>query len=90
MSLLRYLRPVKKADSDNDETLSRDNTQPSVQSKVLNNLVNNDRGLVCLVKERGRRRCKYLKFSLKDKATIGKCASKHGVASAIKKFKSEV
>ena len=82
MSLLQYLCPVKKADSDNDNTLSRDNTPPSALSEV-------DHDLVCLVEERGRRRGNYLKLSLKDKATIRKYASKHGVASAVKKFKKQ-
>ena len=42
--------------------------------------------VVCLVEEWGRRRGEYLKLSLKDKVTIGKCASEHIVASVVKKF----
>ena len=41
--------------------------------------------VICLVKERGKKRGEYLKLRQKEKATIGKYADEHGVASAVKK-----
>ena len=84
MSLWQYLRPVKKTGPDNDNAFSMENTLLCMREEV-----NDDRDLVCLVEERGRRRGEYLKLSLTEKATIGKYASKHGVASAVKKFKGQ-
>ena len=62
------------------------NTLPYVREEV-----NDDRDLVCLAAERGRRRRKgeYSKLSLTEKATIGKYACEHGVVSAVKKFKGQ-
>ena len=36
MSLLQYLHPVKKADLDNDNNLSRDNMPSCMLSEVVN------------------------------------------------------
>ena len=43
MSLLRYLHPTKKADPDNDNTLSKDNTGAAIS--MLSEVVNDDRNL---------------------------------------------
>jgi len=42
-----------------------------------------------LVEEQGKSRGEYLKLTLTEKATIGKYASDHGVASAVREFKGE-
>ena len=47
------------------------------------------RHMVCLVEERGKKRGEYLKITLKEKVIIGKYASEHGVASAVKKVKTK-
>ena len=65
---------------DDDDTSNKDSEAPS--SKV----VNEARHLVCLVEERGKSRGDYMKLSLTEKATIGKYASEHGVAAAVKEF----
>ena len=63
-----------------DDTSNKDSEAPS--SKV----VNEAHHLVCLVEECGKSRGDYTKFSLTEKATIGKYASEHRVAAAVKEF----
>ena len=83
-SLLSYFNRQKEEKTvpseDDDDTSNKDSEAPS--SKV----VNEARHLVCLVEERGKSRGDYMKLSLTEKATIGKCASEHGVAAAVKEF----
>ena len=83
-SLLSYFNRQKEektapSESDND-TSNKDSEAPS--SKV----VNKARHLVCLVEECEKSRGDYMKPSLTEKATIGKYASEHGVATAVKEF----
>ena len=81
MSLLQFFHLVKAATDDDEDGREKS----CVPSKLVQDGAPH---VVCLVKERGKRG-EYLKLTPKEKATIGKYASEHGVASAVKKFKKK-
>jgi len=83
MALLCYLRPADKSSS--SSTSSRE-----VECEVPVPKVHNE---VCSqvqdVQDRGKKRGEYQKFTVEERATIGKYASEHGVASVVRKFKGK-
>ena len=85
MALLRFLHPVDKdpADSPNDDDKRSNQTLPTLCKEVHNE--------ICRLVETKpeKKRGQYLKVSPKEKAVIGKYASKNGVASAVRKFKDK-